>query len=221
MVAGRPARAVIYDWDNTLIDNWAAIQAALNAAFRATNHPEWTLEEVKARVRGSLRDTFPGMFGKGWTEARDIFYSTLDAVHLQTVLPLPGARALLDKLAAAGIYQGVVSNKTGTYLRREADHLGWTGLFGHLVGAADATADKPDPAPVALALDGSSIRAGPDVWFVGDTGTDMLCARNAGCIAVLIRDHRPGEGDGADEYLFDEIAPDLCLPDLASLAARF
>ncbi len=220
MLDGRPPKAVIYDWDNTLIDNWGSIQAALNATFRAMEHPEWTLDEVKARVRGSLRDTFPGMFGDRWTEAREIFYATLEAVHLDTVQPLPGSRALLDQLAQAGIYQGVVSNKTGTYLRREAAHLGWTGLFGHLVGAADASADKPDPAPVAMALDGSGHEAGPAVWFVGDTATDMLCARNAGCAAILVRDQAPGQGDGADESLFDEIVPDLYVPDLPSLAAR-
>jgi phosphoglycolate phosphatase len=218
VLGDRPPTAVIFDWDNTLIDNWGSIQAALNATFRAMDHPQWTLDEVKARVRGSLRDTFPPMFGDRWTEARDVFYATLEAVHLETVLPLPGAVALLDRLAGAGIYCALVSNKTGTYLRREAEHLSWSDRFGRLVGAGDAAEDKPAPAPVVMALEASGITPGPHVWFVGDTATDILCARNAGCTAILVRDTAPGQGDGVDEAMFDEIAPDLYVPDLAALA---
>jgi phosphoglycolate phosphatase len=58
----RPS-AVLFDWDNTLVDSWAVIHAALNETFTAMDHPNWTREETEARVRGSLRDTFPGMFG--------------------------------------------------------------------------------------------------------------------------------------------------------------
>src|ERR1041385_4345016 len=34
MLTGRP-RVLLYDWDNTLVDGWAGITAALNAAFTA------------------------------------------------------------------------------------------------------------------------------------------------------------------------------------------
>ncbi len=78
---------------------------------------------------------------------------------------------MLHGLAADGIFLGVVSNKTGALLRREADRLGWSGYFGRLVGAGDAAVDKPDAAPVRLALASSGIAAGEAVWFVGDTAS--------------------------------------------------
>ena len=46
----RPA-AIVWDWDNTLVDGWAAIAAGLNAAFAAFGLPGWTVEEVKADMR--------------------------------------------------------------------------------------------------------------------------------------------------------------------------
>ena len=49
--------------------------------------------------------------------------------------------------------QGVVSNKAGRFLRAEVAHLGWAAHFGAVIGAGDAAADKPDPAPILLALD--------------------------------------------------------------------
>jgi phosphoglycolate phosphatase len=98
----------------------------------------------------------------------------------------PCAEDVLREAAKAGIYLGVVSNKTGKYLRAEADHLGWTGLFGRLVGAQDAVRDKPAADPIHLALRDSGIPAGPDVWFVGDAPIDVTCGRAAGCTTVFV-----------------------------------
>ena len=68
-------RAVIFDWDNTLVDSWGCILAAMNTTLKAMGHVEWTMEEAKNRVARSLRDSFPELFGDRWTEARDVFYA--------------------------------------------------------------------------------------------------------------------------------------------------
>ena len=188
-------RAVLLDWDDTLVDNWASIHAAMNATLAAMDRPAWTLEQTRAEARRSLRNSFPELFGGRWEEARDLFYGAFAANHLQFLKPLPGADGLLSGLARAGIYLGVVSNKTGSFLREEAAHLGWTGYFGAIVGATDAAEDKPAPAPVKLALEGSGVAPGPSVWFVGDGPVDMECAHRAACAAVLVR---RGEADPED-----------------------
>src|SRR5581483_4133747 len=141
-------RAVLFDWDNTLVDNWPTIHDALNATFAAMGHPAWSLAETRERVRASLRDSFPNMFGDRWEAARDIFYARFEACHIETLAPLPGAEPLLGELHARGVYLGVVSNKTGAYLRKEAAALGWERHLTRLVGAQDAVRDKPDRAPV-------------------------------------------------------------------------
>jgi phosphoglycolate phosphatase len=71
--------------------------------------------------------------------------------------------------------------------------LGWSRYFARLVGATDAIADKPDPAPIHLALEGSGIAAGPEVWYVGDTAVDIECALNAGCVPVLLGPAKPDD----------------------------
>ena len=179
-------RAILFDWDNTLVDNWSTIAMALNATFAAFAMPPWSLDEVKQRVRASMRDSFPLMFGDRWEEAREVFYDAFRTRHLEALAALPGADALLAGLAARGLYLGVVSNKTGSFLRREAAHLGWEAYFGGIVGAGDTPRDKPAVDPVALALKPGGIAPGPAVWFVGDTAIDMECAYNAGCTAVLL-----------------------------------
>jgi phosphoglycolate phosphatase len=39
-----------------------------------------------------------------------------------------------------------------------------------------------------MALEGSGIEPGPDVWFLGDSITDLECAYNTGCIPVFYGD---------------------------------
>ncbi len=206
-------RAILWDWDNTLVDGWAAIEHGLNVTFRAFAMPEWDRETVLARVRGSLRDTFPGMFGAEWERARDIFYGAVRACHLEVLNPLPGAEAAIRAAAAIGP-QGVVSNKQGPLLRAEAAHLGWAPFFASLVGAGDAEADKPAAAPLLLALRACGVTAGPHVWYVGDTVLDMQAARAAGCTAVLMG--RAGHDGGVMAA-----APDLQFDDGHALADAF
>jgi len=202
--------AILFDWDNTLIDGWAAIEAGLNAAFAAFGKPAWTREQVLANVRKSLRDSFPEHFGDDWERARDIFYDAVQATHLQVIRPLPETLAMLDALTHLPL--GVVSNKQGSLLRREAEHLGWGARFQTLVGAGDAVADKPSGAPLHLALARMGLSAGPHIWYVGDTSIDMQAARAAGCVAVLL-------GDAAHDGGIASCAPDFAFAHGLALAA--
>lgn len=186
-------KAMVFDWDNTLIDSWPAIHDANNHTLEAFGLKPWTFEETKARVRKSMRDSYPELFGDRWEEAGRVFYERFSVRHLETVTPLPGAAEMLAGLRADGIYLGVVSNKKGDYLRDEARHLGWDAYFGRIVGAFDAARDKPAPEPVDMALAGSGVFPGSTVWFVGDTGVDMECGVNAGCLPVLVREAAPVE----------------------------
>ena len=203
---------LLYDWDNTLVDGWAAITAALNVVFAAFDRPAWTRADSIARVRVSLRESFPPMFGDRWEDARDLFYASFRDRHLDHLQPMPGAADAL--VAGAGRPQGVVSNKAGRYLRAEVAHLGWAGHFGTIVGAGDAAGDKPDPAPIRLALQQLGRAAGPAVWYLGDTALDMQTARAAGVTAVLI-------GDAAHDGGIAKAAPHIHFPSAYALAAHF
>jgi phosphoglycolate phosphatase len=207
--AGRP-RALLFDWDNTLVDSWETIHDALVVTFTAMGREPWTLQQTKLRVAKSLRDAFPPIFGARWKEAQTLYLDTFKATHLERLRPLDGAAELIAELAGAGFYLGVVSNKTGDVLRREAEHLGWSPYFTRLVGAGDAARDKPHAAPVLLALDGSAIACG-QTWYVGDTALDMECAHNAGCLGVLLG-ARPLEDE-----TFARFRPDLHFPGCAAL----
>ena len=186
-MAGMPRpQAILFDWDNTLVDSWGTIHQALNAVMAAMDKPLWSLQETKQRARLSLRESFPLHFGERWEEARGLYLDKFSQIHLKQLKALPGRSELLRQLAGEGIFLGVVSNKTGALLRRETEWLGWSSLFGSVIGAGDARFDKPDAAPVSLALEPCEIATGETVWLIGDTAIDMECAQNSGCVPVFL-----------------------------------
>ena len=192
-------RAILFDWDNTLVDTWPTIGAALNATFRQMGLPEWSMAEVRTRVGKSLRDSFPGYFGEDWERARDIFYAEIRARHLTDLTLLDGGAEIVAQVAGIpDLFCAVVSNKDGVLLRAEVAHLGWQGLFDAVVGAGDAARDKPHPDVIAHTLP-ADVPPHPDVWFVGDSPIDMECAHKSGLTGVLIGAAAPGEG-GADPW---------------------
>ena len=113
--------------------------------------------------------------------------------------------------SGAGPALGIVSNKKGDLLRAEVAALGWARYFTGIVGANDAVRDKPAVEAVTLALTLMCRDADEEVWFVGDTDLDMLCAVASGCVPVLVRAEPPGPGE------FVDCAPRLHLADCAAL----
>ena len=156
-----PPRAILFDWDNTLVDSWLTIHEALNFLMRAMDKPEWSLADTKEKVRLSLREAFPMHFGDALGRGARHLPRALSNDPPRPADPAARARGIAARLAGQGIFLGVVSNKTGELLRREVARLGWSGYFGSIVGAGDAPADKPACEPVHLALAPSGVPAGP------------------------------------------------------------
>jgi histidinol-phosphate phosphatase family protein len=135
------------------------------------------------------------------------------------VAPLPGARAALDRLRAAGVALAVVSNQSGVargLLTREQvaavnDRI--EQLLGPLGpwfvcphGPEDGCAcRKPAPGLVLAAARALGVRP-EECVVIGDTGADVAAARAAGARAVLVPNAvtRHEEIAGASE-----VAPDL------------
>jgi len=205
-------KALVFDWDNTLIDSWGVIGRVFNDTLVAFGKPAWSAAELRANVRHSLRDAFPVLFGADWKRARDHYYRVFGEIHLDMLKPLPGAAEMLRHFRAQGMYMAIVSNKSGSYLRREVAHLGWENFFAAVAGAGDAARDKPAVDPLLLALAPSGFAPGPDIWVIGDADVDMEMAHGAGCAAILA----PGSCAAA---MAARAAPDARFTDFQELIA--
>jgi len=192
-----PPRAIVFDWDNTLVDTWGILHRAMCATLAAMGQSPWSMAETRARLRHSVRDGFPALFGARTAAAERVFYAAFEAEAKAGLTPLPAAPALLAGVRSRGIALGVLSNKHGEHLCREIGWLGWDRHFDRVVGAGDAARDKPAPEAVQAAMPGGEP---PDdgVWLVGDTDIDLQAAHAAGCQPVLLRATPPEPGEFTD-----------------------
>jgi phosphoglycolate phosphatase len=179
-------QAVIFDWDNTLVDTWPLIQRAIDDTMVKMGREPWGLEKVKNNVHNSMRESFPAIFGNQWQDAGEIYRQHYHSNNLTSLAFLPGAIELLNKLEQMKIMQLIISNKIGNTLRKEVDFLGIKDKFFAVIGSQDALADKPSKEPVDLALEGSDLDPKNDlIWFIGDSIVDLECAHNSSCQPVL------------------------------------
>jgi phosphoglycolate phosphatase len=180
-------KAIIFDWDNTLVDTWPLIHYAIDKTMVEMNREPWGLEKVRDTVHKSMRESFPEIFGDNWQKAGEIYKNAYRSSNLDKLVFLPNALELINTIEKQGILQFVVSNKIGTTLRKEAESLGVEKKFFSLIGASDTIADKPSRHPVEFALIGSDLDPSKDeIWFVGDTITDLECAYNSRCRPIIV-----------------------------------
>ncbi|OFW79979.1 MAG: hypothetical protein A2887_06650 [Alphaproteobacteria bacterium RIFCSPLOWO2_01_FULL_40_26] len=178
-------KAVVFDWDNTLVDTWPLIHRAIDTTMNRMGRKGWGLEKVRDTVHKSMRESFPEIFGDDWQKAGEIYKSAYRAIHLDVQF-LSGALELINRLEELGILQFVVSNKIGATLRKEAAKLGVERKFFAVIGAADSAYDKPSKEPVELALLGSNLDPKQDeIWFIGDTIADVECAKASGLRPII------------------------------------
>jgi phosphoglycolate phosphatase len=200
-----PPALVIFDWDDTLVDNYAAIHTAINAARAAFALPIWSLTETRENCRLALTEIFPQWFGAAWPQARDIFYDSFAAHHLAMLTIKPEAVTLLDILTARAIPLAVNSNKRKDYLRQEIAHLGWGHYFSCVVGAGDVQRGKPDPVGVQHIRTHCGIGDDQTLWFVGDNAVDEATAIAGDCLPIIITQHNPNNSVN-DTYIMPDIS---------------
>jgi phosphoglycolate phosphatase len=191
-------QALLFDWDNTLVDTWGVIHEALNTTLIAFDKTPWTLDETRTKVRKSTRDSFPGLFGDKWEAAMEVFYQRYAEIHKIKLEAATGAAEMLETMHDRGFYMAVVSNKRGDFLRAEVEYFGWDRFFMRIVGATDAARDKPAKEPILMALNEGGIEPSDGVWYIGDADIDLNCAHQSGCHPVLLREKPPGEGEFAE-----------------------
>lgn len=181
--------AVIFDWDNTLVDSWKIMFYSINSAFDHFGLPNVSQDELKSNAHYSMRDYFPKILGKDqWEEIGAKYYEYYLAHHLDYIKPLSDAEMVLETLREKNIYTAIVSNKKGPILRKEVEALNWGKYMQRIIGSLDAVQDKPALEPVHMALDKLQTIDKSTILFVGDSIVDIECAVKFGCKPVLFGD---------------------------------
>ncbi len=213
--------AIIFDLDGTLIDSMPDVRRALNVTLAEDGRPPLTLEQVRLLVGHGARPMIEGalrLTGGLATDAdidgfraRYLAHYAADPVACTEVYP--GVRQVLDDLRAAGVVLGICSNKPSIMVGKVLDALGMVPLFAGITGGDDVERGKPHADHLRETL--RRMRVGAErVVMVGDSGTDVAAARNAGMPVVVVEFgycERPATQLGADAVIghFDQLLPVL------------
>ena len=181
-----PPKAILFDWDNTLVNNWEPIFFAYKKTLQALGLKKQSKEETLKNAKYSLRETFPRIFKNDWKKAKKVFYSEFKKIHLKKIKPIPNALKILKKIKEKKIKCGVISNKDGNLLRKEINKLEWKKYFKVIVGANEAKKDKPSKYPFVLALNKFSLKSNKNIWYVGDNDIDIEFAKKNNCLSIFI-----------------------------------
>ena len=189
----KPYPGYLFDLDGTLVDTAPDINAALNAAL---------VEHGYQRVNEALTRHWIGHGAKVLVEQAfdyhrkphhesDIVLTAFLAYYETHVAdlsrPYPGVLDALLSLHTRGARLAVVTNKMTTFSVAILNALGMAQHFDAVVCGDTTASPKPAADPALHACKALGI-APSDALFVGDSETDVLCARAAGCPIVCVRD---------------------------------
>lgn len=200
-------RAVILDWDGTLLNSYRADARAYQAMFRAL--------EINFSNRELARHYSPDWYRvyraakiprKQWRLADAVWG---EAYRRQSPRLLPGVRALLRQLSRFYLL-GLVTSGDRKRVRRQLKEFGFTELFYACICSEDAAHRKPHPAPLRKAMKCMRVKAG-DCVYVGDTPEDIEMAHRAGVRSIGVIGPFPSSARLRSEH------PCVLIPSIANL----
>ena len=207
----RPFRAVLFDFDGTLVDSYPAITASVNHVRAGQGLPPLPEPEVRRHVGRGPAYLIAHTVPRGDPEANVAAYRA----HHPSVLRdgtrlLPGAAEALGRLHRRGLRLGICSNKPVAFTRELVALLDVASHLELVLGPEDVARPKPAPDMLLAALRRLGLPAG-EVLYVGDMGVDVETARGAGVTVWVVP-------TGSDEpEALARAHPDRVLRDLHEL----
>jgi HAD superfamily hydrolase (TIGR01509 family) len=206
-------RAVLYDFDGTVIDSAeSSFQCYVHTfakfeipfdydTFQRTYSPNW-LYTYKA----------VGLPADRWNEANELWLQLYSSLQCRLI---DGVAAAMRQISQHGIRQGLVTSGSRTRVLRDVTSIGIADLLHAILCNEDVVNKKPHPEALHRAMDQMEIRP-QEAVYVGDSPEDVQMARAAGVFSVAIPGKYPNrealQAAGADLYV-------TCLPELARLIA--
>lgn len=214
MTAPRPAQALLFDLDGTLVDSAPDLAAAGNTVRAARGLAPLPAAlyrpHTSSGARGMLKvamDLGPG--AAEYEALKDEFLRAYEQGLARHTGCFPAMSGLIDQLDARQVPWGIVTNKITRFTLPIVAHLGLDHRAGAVVCGDTTPHAKPHPAPLLEAARRMGLAPGQCV-YVGDDLRDVQAGRAAGMQTVAVRwgylgDDLPVEAWGADAVIDDPL----------------
>ncbi len=182
-------KALIFDWDGTLMDSPGRITHCFQLAAREVGLGELPASRIRPYIGLGLWEAVTRM-------VPEADHDTLRALieryrhhdggdHIPRPSLFEGVQAMLVALEAEGYLLGVATSKSRQGLDRVLAATGLAGRF-HVSRTADEARSKPHPEMLLDVLDRLGV-APDEALMIGDSSYDLEMAANAGVPSVGVR----------------------------------
>jgi sugar-phosphatase len=182
------ARHVVFDLDGVIVDSEPVHERANDEYMAGLGIPrdEALSQDMMGRRVRDLTDVLAKRLGRApdevFAEREAVFWRLLEG---EGPRPMPGLKAAIARLAAAGLELAVATSGTRAYVDFTLERLGVAAAFRVVVSGEDVTRGKPDPETYLLAA--ALLGADPaGCVALEDTVHGVTAARAAGMHAVAV-----------------------------------
>lgn len=178
-------KGIIFDLDGTLLDTLEDLADSVNAILAELNLPLHSLADYRYHVGKGMRSLITNVLpaearsDKLIDECIDRMFAEYGKRWDAKTHPYDGVPELLETLTAHNIPMSIVSNKEHHFTLRVTEKFLGRWKFRAVFGEREGVARKPDPVSLLEAAKIMGLGC-EDIICLGDSGSDMTAAVNAG-----------------------------------------
>ncbi|WP_165874337.1 HAD-IA family hydrolase [Rubrobacter taiwanensis] len=178
-------KAVLFDFDGTLVDTTELIYRSMRHASREVLGRELPREVLMRNVGQPLFRQMRLLDPERAAELLEVYTRHNEEIHDEAIREFPGVPGALERLRGAGYRIAVVTSKRRPTVKLalrvfpELDEL-----VEEFVTMEDTAEHKPHPAPLLRALELLGGIPPKEAAYVGDSPYDIAAARAAGVLGV-------------------------------------
>ncbi len=179
---------VIFDLDGTLINSLDDLADSMNSILIEAGCPTHEVEAYKYFVGNGLRNLVRKALPEELRDEQTVakYFGLMTSKYRNNCLikskPYPGIVDLLDELKSRNLKLAVLSNKADELTKKIIESL-LPGYFDIVIGMTNEEYRKPNPAGALKISQQWGVK--PEcIAYLGDSGTDMQTAINAGMYAI-------------------------------------
>ena len=202
-------KLAIFDFDGTIMDSVHDVVILLNKALAMYDFPTLTSDEYVKYLGGNIDEIVALVLEDNYTPenvkmVKDTYLDMYYASPKENTIPFPKSVEILEKLQDMGVMIGINSNRFTDSIETFVDKFFNDIDFFMIMGHDFDYPSKPDPHAVLKMIENANIS--PDeAIYIGDSGTDIQTAKNAGIDCIIVRWGYGNEKDWQNDYILEAI----------------